>query len=623
VESLKWYFQLVDQISGPIRGIQQQLAQLRGGLQQVGGQAGSAFKAAGAFGIAAQGAQMAADAARELARAVADTVWETTKFAVESASFKRNTLAGFELMEGSAEEAKKVFDQIKALADKTPFETKDVMKLFGTLRGSGFKMKEAKDILAGTFDVGAVIGGNEGRDVSQRLIEGIVKVRSEGKLTTHELRLMALSAGGKLNTDQFYKQLALMKGITAEQAKQQVHAGKVQSGEGITAILKTIQANVDKGGPLGKATEKFGVLSWEGQLSTFKSRLASLFEDINIQPLVDVMTRINELLSDSSPAGKRIRAFFNDAFGSGFGAVGKLLDGGTLTKIFDGIADVVDGLSAAFKMAWPYVTAFAEAFGASLKPVIVTVGPLLAKVFGDLGAGPNPTVIRIIQIVAEGLGDVVIVLGALLAVAGLVSAALAAFQALLSVIAFGVIKYGGDALGWLADALLSLGSSAWSAGAAFVDGLINGIRSGWTRVTDSVKSLAHGAVDTVEKALGISSPSRVMAQVGLHTAAGLSVGVRAGSPGVARAHEAMLAPLVAPLSFESPRLPPPSTSVALGGVGGGRAPISISIEIGPINLHGGNAADAESLAATLGSAIERRMVDIFERLAMEHGAAIP
>jgi len=248
VESLKWYFSLVDQISGPIRAIQKQLAELRGGLQNTGNQAGSALRAAGAFGFAAEGARMAADAIKDLARITADAVWETTKFAIDSASFKRNTLAGFELMEGSADEAKKVFDQIKAFSDKTPFETKDVMRMFSTLRGSGFKVREAQDILAGTFDIGALIGGNEGRDVSQRLVEGLVKVRSEGKLTTHELRLMSLAAGGKMNTDQFFKQLGLMKNISAEQAKQLVEGGKVKSGEGITAVLKTIQASVDKAG---------------------------------------------------------------------------------------------------------------------------------------------------------------------------------------------------------------------------------------------------------------------------------------------------------------------------------------------------------------------------------------
>jgi len=186
------------------------------------------------------------------------------------------------------------------------------------------------------------------------------------------------------------------------------------------------------------------------------------------------MTKINDLLSDSSPAGKRIRTFFNSAFGAGFGAVGKLLDGGTLTKIFRRHCRCCRWAQCGFQDGMAICDGIRGGIRGGAQAVIVAVGPLLAKVFGDLGTGPNPTVIKIIQIVAEGLGDVVIVLGAVLAVAGVASAALFAFQAVLSAIAFAIVKYVGNALGWLWTELSSLApargmrpppsSTAWSTG---------------------------------------------------------------------------------------------------------------------------------------------------------------
>ena len=62
-----------------------------------------------------------------------------------------------------------------------------------------------------------------------------------------------------------------------------------------------------------------------------------------------------------------------------------------------------------------------------------------------------------------------------------------------------------------------------------IDGLLGGLRTGWSRVTSEVSSLAASIPAVVRSALGIASPSRVMMELGAHTASGFALGVEGGA----------------------------------------------------------------------------------------------
>lgn len=62
-------------------------------------------------------------------------------------------------------------------------------------------------------------------------------------------------------------------------------------------------------------------------------------------------------------------------------------------------------------------------------------------------------------------------------------------------------------------------------GGELMDGLILGITGGLRRVTDAVKGVAKGAIDTFKSALGIHSPSKVFAELGVNTVQGYEQGV--------------------------------------------------------------------------------------------------
>ncbi|MGD7149461.1 phage tail tape measure protein, partial [Ralstonia pseudosolanacearum] len=68
-------------------------------------------------------------------------------------------------------------------------------------------------------------------------------------------------------------------------------------------------------------------------------------------------------------------------------------------------------------------------------------------------------------------------------------------------------------------------------GANIVQGLANGIRSAIGWVTDAVGSVASGAIAAFKSLLGIHSPSRVFAELGGFTMAGLGEGLTRGQEG--------------------------------------------------------------------------------------------
>jgi hypothetical protein len=78
-------------------------------------------------------------------------------------------------------------------------------------------------------------------------------------------------------------------------------------------------------------------------------------------------------------------------------------------------------------------------------------------------------------------------------------------------------------------------SSAYSTASDFVSGLVNGITDGIGRVVDAAEKLGESAVDAVRGVLGIHSPSVVMGEVGVNTAAGMAIGIEDGQERVASA----------------------------------------------------------------------------------------
>ena len=80
--------------------------------------------------------------------------------------------------------------------------------------------------------------------------------------------------------------------------------------------------------------------------------------------------------------------------------------------------------------------------------------------------------------------------------------------------------------GWL-DWMLALPKK-------IIDGLINGLKAGWNKVTDFFKGAIDLIPDGIKSALGISSPSKVMAGLGANIGQGLAGGIKSSVPAIAK-----------------------------------------------------------------------------------------
>jgi len=104
-------------------------------------------------------------------------------------------------------------------------------------------------------------------------------------------------------------------------------------------------------------------------------------------------------------------------------------------------------------------------------------------------------------------------------------------------------KIVGNAVSLIADLIQDLGKRFFAAtlslGQQLINGLVNGIKAGYSKVADAAIGLGHSVTGAVHGALQIQSPSRVMFNAGIMAAAGLTLGLAAGTPSVAAAADQM------------------------------------------------------------------------------------
>ncbi len=77
----------------------------------------------------------------------------------------------------------------------------------------------------------------------------------------------------------------------------------------------------------------------------------------------------------------------------------------------------------------------------------------------------------------------------------------------------------------LKNGFLNLCSGFADVGKNIIDGLWNGIQSGWNWLTDKVSNLAKGLLDAAKSALGIASPSKEFRKIGEFCVAGFNDGI--------------------------------------------------------------------------------------------------
>lgn len=139
-------------------------------------------------------------------------------------------------------------------------------------------------------------------------------------------------------------------------------------------------------------------------------------------------------------------------------------------------------------------------------------------------------------------------------------------------------------------------------GGKLIQGFIDGITGGFTKVIDAVTKLGAVSWKALKAALQIQSPSKVFAELGKAIPDGVEMGINANAPKVQAATEGLAQA--------------PSPTPAQGGAvsGGGK---SVTIDVGGITIN----ADSEATAKSIATDIRHELEVVFEQLALQLGAA--
>lgn len=330
--------------------------------------------------------------------------------------------------------------------------------------------------------------------------------------------------GTGVTEDEFLKAIGMTPAAMQLAIKKGTLTG-AQVGEALTKALK------DKGAA--------GIAAQMNDLGTiwdkFKDSIAKLFEDVDVKPFIDALKDMLSVFDQSTATGKTFHAIITTAFNAIFKVAAAVL---------------------------PYVKRFLIQLAIGAVKLWIAARPTVAEIQKLFSSKGDNSQIDWMNVMAE--------------------ATLSVFHVMLWLVQ-GVLR-----VVHAFQAIAGVYDKAKGAGGSFVQGLIDGITGGASRVVAAVKGLAGSALSAFTSKMGINSPSTVMAEMGGHMTTGLAQGLENG----AGAPRASMANLVSPSQVSS------SSSSS-----------SRSLTIGTIEING--VKDGAGAAAMVKAAI----ADLFEQLA--------
>lgn len=232
-----------------------------------------------------------------------------------------------------------------------------------------------------------------------------------------------------------------------------------------------------------------------------KKNFADLFGGLKIDKALDGLDSLVALFDTTTASGKAIKFLFEAMF-----------------------QPIIDGIAAAL----PYIERFALLAVLYALKAYNALRPYKEEIMA---------VVTVLGVIAAVIAGVVIASIALFI--GFIAAGIAIIVAIVAAI--------GLAVAWF----YNLGSSIIDAigsidlmqiGSDMIAGLVDGIMGAAGSVLSAITGVVGGAIDAAKAALGISSPSKVFAEIGENTGAGMAKGVDAGAGEVQTSLESLVAP---------------------------------------------------------------------------------
>jgi hypothetical protein len=526
-------------------------------------------------------AESAANALSKLKKRIDD---DTKALSQMQAAMRR--LKGATTQDSAA--VKALSDQISAQKAKIAGAQSAYVKLGGTFDGKvtpaitdatgglkgflGFMKTLPPHVLAAAAAVAAFVGGIVAATAAL-LAYGIAQAnaRRNEELQLERLAVITRRFGGAAGSgrelqesiDRVSSRVAAGRSEVSAYAQQLYRAGLRGAALG-TALERGL---IRRMGGVDLARRRF--LSLDVQASKLQESFSALFAGLEIEGFLGALNEVTQLFSQNTATGRALKAIVE----------------ALLQPLIDGITFLA-----------PLARRFFQ--GMVIGALLLTIGiqrlsRWLTEALGGTELLSNTQALEVALwagvAVFGALALAVVAAGVALAAVTISLAALAA-PILAAVAAVGALIYGGYRLvqWWRAQ--------DWSAiGRSLVDGLVNGIRSGAARVTQAVRGLAGEARRALAQALGIFSPSRVFAQLGVQIPRGLAQGVQRATPIAVDAVDTM--------AVASSGSSPAASS-------------GVVASIGEVHVHVGPQADGREIARS----IRDELVEVLEGLVVARGA---
>lgn len=409
----------------------------------------------------------------------------------------------------SAESAKGSIDllgdsiaHLPTTLDKVASQTQQVVAVTGDL-------EKATELTLALNN--AMAGGGAPAEQQASAINQWVQAMAKGKPDMQDWRALVQTAPAQM--DQLSKALL---GATGNQTKlyEAMQKGEVSIEEVNDAMIKLSK----EGGE--------GFASWEEQAKSAGGGINMALVNIkagiqrNIANVLDAVNKRFEKFGGIAGVMESIIAPIN-AIGD---AISKVINGELSFE--DAITNLLTSLSAKLpefiKKGADMVLNLASGIAQALPQLIVKGLNAITSFVQGLGNGDGQLIGKAVDIVAK------LVVGLIKNAPQILSAGVKLILALLQGItsAFGSLLSKVGALAKKIPTAIKSGlGNLTSIGKNLITGLWNGIKSAFDSTISKVKALASKLPSAVKKVLGIHSPSRVFAEIGMYTGEGFALGI--------------------------------------------------------------------------------------------------
>lgn len=300
------------------------------------------------------------------------------KRVVDSAAYRQSSVLALAKLTGSEAEGTKQFDLATRIADKTIFDTKDIVDLTKRLYLAGFKEKEVDTLRGRALDI-ASLNGDEGKETLKDYTAAINKIAGKGHYESkiEGLDLIEKRLGNKSVRLGIAEQFGL-KGSEKSllnQVNNLIRAGKVDDTMAINAINEAI-AKKTGGGVAGAFSREAATRSISGALSNLQDVFSNTLLRIDWDKSPGIMAFKKFIINLSEVLGsKEFSGLVNDlaeAIFGGFDQINKQ----DIINWFSKLEGAVVQLIPVIKDLWSDILKFIQGKDSLIESII--------KAFADI-----------------------------------------------------------------------------------------------------------------------------------------------------------------------------------------------------------------------------------------------